>query len=96
MPVDGEPLGHRGSNRRSYALDRGQLLLGRGDDRVQAAELGGQRAGGGRAEVRRMDNATSTRHSGCDLAFVRASSRLPLADTSPPLVVNSCAAGRPR
>ena len=38
----------------------------------------------------RIDSATSTRHSGWALALPRlASSRLPLADTSPALVVNS-------
>ena len=35
----------------------------------------------------RIDSATSTRHSGCALALSRlASSRLPLADSSPSLV----------
>ncbi len=38
----------------------------------------------------RIDNATSTRHSGWALALSRlASNRLPLADSSPALVVNS-------
>ena len=43
----------------------------------------------------RIDSATSTRHSGCALALSRlASSRLPLADSSPALVVNSSVRSR--
>ena len=43
----------------------------------------------------RIDSATNTRHSGCAFAWPRwASRRLPLADNSPALVVNSSVRSR--
>ena len=51
MPVDGEPLLQRRGDGRADPVDGGQLLLGRRLDRLDRAEVAGQRLRGGRADV---------------------------------------------